>query len=122
MQTEQFLRKSFPVEAVQVTEENMQEVAAWCNGRIRTEDGKTYIKVFVHNPLKEEQTMAHPGDWVLYAGKGFKIYKDVAFRKTFDKKDEELAGNVFEGADSSAHLAGNSTSGPANPGGTHVLS
>jgi hypothetical protein len=91
-EVEQFLRRPYPVEAVLVTEENMAAVAKWCQGDIRnTTDGK-YIKVRVHRPLNERQTKAFPGDRILYAGTGYKVYTPNAFDKSFMKADapEEL--------------------------------
>lgn len=78
-------RKPFSVEAVQVTEENMKKIAEWCEGDIlETKDGDAkYIKVHVARPLNLRQTKAFVGDWVLFAGKGFKVYSDKAFGEAF---------------------------------------
>jgi hypothetical protein len=35
--TTKYVRKPFEVEAVQVTEENLEEVAQWCHGELQTE-------------------------------------------------------------------------------------
>lgn len=75
-------RKSFPVDAIQVTSENMTEVAEWCKGTINDEG--VYISVDVKNPLTTKQTQAFVGDWVLKAPKGFKVYTDRAFSKNFE--------------------------------------
>lgn len=89
LETTKYARKPFVVEGVRVTDENMEDVAAWCNGDIRTntEDGsnKRYIKVRVHRPLTDRQSMAFAGDWVLYAGTGYKVYTNKAFHKSFEK-------------------------------------
>ena len=88
--TAKFVRKPFYIDAVQVTEDNLQEVADWCQGDVRTgrisEDRGTgkYVKVRVHHALNERQTKAFVGDWVLYAGTGFKVYTPNAFAKSFD--------------------------------------
>lgn len=86
MKTHKFARKPFYVDAVRVSEENIQEVAKWCNGEVQSsaEEG-LYIKVRVHRPLTERQTMAFIGDWVLFAGSGFKVYTPKAFDKSFEK-------------------------------------
>lgn len=99
VQTEAFTRKPFPVDAVQVTEENLNAVAAWCDGEIRystktlaagegvTEKVKIpYVKVDVHHPLNERQTKAYVGDWVLKSDSGFKVYTERAFEKSFELK------------------------------------
>ena len=91
-------RKPFSVGAVQVTSENMAEVAKWCGGRVQNmvEDGvdsvagTKYIKVKVKRPLSARQTKAFIGDWVLQAGTGFKVYTDPAFQKSFDLLDEPM--------------------------------
>lgn len=93
IQTEKYVRKPIIVDAIQVTRENIFEVALWCNGEIHWRvhpDGKgnegipNHIQVRVHSPVSERQKQAHPGDWVLYSNSGYKIYMDRAFQKTFD--------------------------------------
>ena len=86
MKTTKFARKPFYVDAVRVSEENIDEVAVWCEGDKRVEAEKgVYIKVKVHRPLTDRQTQAFIGDWVLYAGTGFKVYTPKAFDKSFEK-------------------------------------
>lgn len=92
LKTTKYARKSFPVDAVQVDEENFEDVATWCQGEVRTETGPAheirYVHVRVHRPLNERQTKAYVGDWVLYAGTGYKVYTDKAFRNSFEKVDQ----------------------------------
>lgn len=87
--TEKYTRKPFEIEAIRVTEDNMEDVAQWCGGEIhKTEVGKRYIKVDVIRPLTEKQTKAFAGDWVLKneSGKnGFKVYQHKAFINCFQK-------------------------------------
>lgn len=87
--TKKFVRRTFYVDAVQVTLDNLEDVAKWCSGEVRvakkpesTLDEK-YVKVWVYRPLNERQTMAFVEDWVLYAGTGFKVYSPKAFEKNF---------------------------------------
>ena len=94
LKTQKYARRPFYVDAIQVTEENMEEVAEWCMGNIQvTEKGEgeeeRYIKVRVHRPNTERQTMAYPGDWILYAGTGFKVYTASAFSRCFVEPDED---------------------------------
>lgn len=92
--TNTFVRKPFEIEAVQVTEENMHDVAKWCGGKIKTRPGQTeessnekYILVPVHNPTNEEQKMASVGKWVLWSRTtAFKVYSKRAFASSFDPK------------------------------------
>lgn len=89
---ETFVRKPFEVEAVQVSLDNIETIAQWCEGTLH-DKGATprfpatrYIRVPVKRPQSHRQTLAYPGDWVLYNGKGFKVYTNEAFEKSFDKK------------------------------------
>lgn len=86
MKTLKYIRKPFVVEAVQLSEENFDDVLAWCDGS-REFDSKNqkHIRVRVRHPLNARQTRAYPGDWVLKAGEGFKIYNAPAFEKSFEE-------------------------------------
>lgn len=86
MKTHKFARKPFYVDAVRVSDANMEEVAQWCGGKIveHETDGK-FVSVQVHRPLTERQTQAFIGDWVLFAGSGYKVYTPKAFDKSFEK-------------------------------------
>lgn len=89
METETYTRKPLNVEAVRVSDENMQEVAEWCDGRIReANDEPKFIQVKVARPMNVKQTRAFVGDWVLKAGRGFKVYTDSAFNKYFVKAND----------------------------------
>jgi hypothetical protein len=87
--TEKFIRKPFTIDAVRVTEENLEEVAKWCGGDVTTETrGKKevrYIKVPVTNPLNERQTKAYVGDWVLHSKSSWKSYTNRAFDDSFEQ-------------------------------------
>lgn len=98
---EKFERKSFPVDAVRVTEENIQDVAQWCNGEIHHQADNTgtlnpYVKVKVRYPLNQRQTMAFLGDWILATDRGFKVYTDNALSQSFIKieDDQEEASDI----------------------------
>ncbi len=86
MKTLKYIRKPFVVEAVQLTEENFDEVLAWCDGsRDVDRQNQVHIRVRVRHPLNARQTRAYVGDWVLRAGEGFKIYNAPAFEKSFQE-------------------------------------
>lgn len=86
LETVKYVRKPFHIDAVRVTAKNIDQVAQWCNGDVRTsEENKRYIKVRVHRPANDRQTMGFVGDWVLYAGTGFKVYTHKAFLSSFEK-------------------------------------
>jgi hypothetical protein len=80
----QYVRKPFYVDAVQVTLDNMPQVAKWCEGKVIVET-PPYIKVRVKRPLAERQTRAFVGDWVLNSGNGYKVYTQSSFEKNFEE-------------------------------------
>ena len=74
------------VQAVQVTAENMQEVADWCEGNIfksEMSDQPNYIKVPVARPVSSRQSIAFVEDWVLRTNVGWKVYTAKSFVKNF---------------------------------------
>jgi hypothetical protein len=86
-----FERLPFPIKAVQVTEDNMIEVAKWCGGEIRHTQARSdrasapYIKVRVHTPMTDRQSKAFVGDWVSVRGQDFKVYTSSAFERNYGK-------------------------------------
>jgi hypothetical protein len=88
--TQKYIRKPLYVDAVRVTAQNFDEIVAWCQGEVLTEEvegtgtTKKFIKVRVHNPKNPRQTKAFIGDWLLYTERGYKVYTNKAFRGAFD--------------------------------------
>ena len=113
--TEFYNRKPFIVEAIQVTEENLQEIAAWCEGEVQStfrpqkdtdeKESVDFVKVKVVNRARNDrQTRAYPGDWLLLSEVGFKVYTDRAFKNAFEDmqgvvvhRDAETGHFVTEG-------------------------
>lgn len=99
-----FVRKPFSVEAVEVTAENILEVATWCAGEMRSSDGdrgraiQHYIKVNVKKPLNARQTMAYVGDYVVVATdqniRGFKVYTPRAFRSSYNEILKDISATI----------------------------
>jgi hypothetical protein len=97
LEVRKYVRRPFAVEAVEVTKDNLRDVARWCGGRVRTsgeEDpahkGEKYIHVLVKNPLNDRQTRAYVGDWVLSAKAGFKVYTPKAFTSAFEAEVDRM--------------------------------
>lgn len=94
---EVWTRKSFDVQAVRITEDNIREVALWSGGVVRRHVNnpgealrgvnKRYIQLEVnhYNKLREEK--AYIGDWILKTDEGFRHYRDKSFRLAFQPKD-----------------------------------
>lgn len=89
---EKYVRVPFPVEAVRVTEENMNKVRQWCDGRVEKMQGSEVrcIKVRVSgNITQRNPDQAYVGNWVVYIpGSGYKVYTHQAFKRTFKKPAE----------------------------------
>jgi len=93
------------VDAVLVTQSNMQEVADWCGGRIELIAAKnpvtkpiSFIRVNVIRASNNRQTQAFPGDWVLKSESGCKIYTHLAFLAVFlevNESNEEAWAQVL---------------------------
>lgn len=89
-----YSRHVFEVLGVQVTEENYDDVAAWCEGDVRTgaegtPDSGKYIRVPVRKPQNPRQAKAYAGDWILWNPQGgYKVYKESAFKRTFEPKTD----------------------------------
>jgi len=114
---EKFARKPFVVDAIQVTNENIHEVAKWCLGDVRESrlngnETAQYIKVRILRPLNERQTKAFVGDWILHGGTGFKVYTTKAFESTFEREPEDDYAKVYTNpADGDLKLFQESVSG-----------
>lgn len=89
VKTETYHRRSFDVEAVRVTAENMADVAKWCGGTVDIPIGaltttkERVIHVEVAKAIRPRQTQAHIGDWVLSYNDGFKVFSNSSFRRDF---------------------------------------
>lgn len=95
VETKRYIRKPLYVDAVRITTENFEEIAAWCDGKIQKGEvppgsgkEKTYIKVQVVKPMNVRQTMAFVGDWILLQNETYKIYTNKAFKLAFDLVEE----------------------------------
>lgn len=104
MKTSIYSRIPFDVEQVQVTAENIDEVAEWCGGKVRVAKATDkraearFIHVEVTRPMNDRQRKAFPGDHVLKSGGGFKVYTPKAFEECFAPK------LVYTDADADAQL------------------
>jgi hypothetical protein len=98
MQTETYRRKIIAVEAIQVTEETLYEIAKWCGGDVRTdyETKEKFIKISVLHPLKPEHSKAYAGNWILKSAAGYKIFNDKAFLSSWEKVDPEPKSDTPE--------------------------
>ena len=102
MKINKYKRKAFAVEGVQVTANSFDDAAAWCEGKVTSDDdGRLYVLVPVHKPQHEGQKKAYVGMWILKSPMGFKVYTERAFNNSFDEAEVgveagEPFGNVFD--------------------------
>lgn len=82
------MRSLLEFEAVQVTPENMAELAQWSRGEIKENGRGKFIAIHQPRTKNPRHGMGFVGDWVLRAGNGFKIYLDDAFMKSFINVDQ----------------------------------
>lgn len=93
-----YRRKTFDVEAIQVTHENMQGIAEWCGGRVTVywpdihrqsgdyRSGQTCVEIVIGSVNGREQLgRAYPGDWVtrLVDTANFRVYREKSFNEAF---------------------------------------
>lgn len=72
MELQEYVRKPFPVKAVEITFQNAYEVAEWCRGRVE---------------LKSTRLLGG-------AGKGVMDLPTVVFKGTGDNRDKEFTGGL----------------------------
>jgi hypothetical protein len=83
--------KPVDVYYMQVTAENVHEVANWCRGRVYAnhlmgQDPLPHIKLDLPRANRADtELLAYVGNYVVLFGMGFKVYTETAFEKTFDR-------------------------------------
>ena len=82
-----FVRKPFVVEAIEITTENIAEIAVWV-GELRERDGKPYI--FVNRNLVPGIDRVVPGYFMTRLGDNIRCYNRRVFFAQFTPITEEL--------------------------------
>lgn len=82
-----FVRKPFTVEAVEVTLENMEELAPLIGAVAETDDGKKFI--LVNKRLVPNVYRVWPGFWVTKMGDNIHCYSKKVFNKQFAAADQD---------------------------------
>jgi hypothetical protein len=102
MNATRFMRRPLFCIGYQVTVENMDEVAEWCDGIITTDErGQDYIRVPVMRATSVRQTQAYIGLWVTMTihleQKSFKVYQPKWLEQDwFDVTDTIKVYNGFD--------------------------
>jgi hypothetical protein len=83
-----FVRKPFVVEAVEVTVENIGEVAKYVGDLREEEDGTKYI--LVDHRLVPNVMRVYPGFYMTKMGKKVRCYSRKIFREQFVEEDDNI--------------------------------
>lgn len=95
----EYSRKSFKVQAVQITKENILEIARMARGEYRTtveikgwNRNKPQDHIFLPRNVRTSgnQAMAFVGDWFLMVGASYRFYSEKAFKGIFQPKPETM--------------------------------
>lgn len=104
-----YRRKTFTVQAIQVTADNMKGLAEWCGGNVivyfpdisrQSGDyraGQTCVEVVIGRVNgREQKARAYPGDWItkLHDVDDFRVYRDKTFLQAFEEVRSEIEKRV----------------------------
>lgn len=120
METRQYTRKPFPVNAVQVTLQNIEQVAEWCRGTVElvstrmlgTSTDLPVIKIQGQGDNRGKLFTASLGCFVVEQKGSFRVYKPAQFEASFDTVPEEGLGSDTPLAWEDQPLNTNDTSKP----------
>jgi hypothetical protein len=116
MELQEATRKSFPVKVVQVTLQNIEEVAEWCKGTIEyvptkmmgTTTPLPVVKIEGVGTERGKMFLATLGCWVVEFKGSFRSFKPAQFDSSFNilpPKEEEPKGDVVDQLMTSAREA-----------------
>jgi hypothetical protein len=88
MEFNQFVRKPFVVEAIEVTEENIEEIAKYVGELRERDDGTPFI--YVDRRLVPNIFRVYPGFWMTRMGDNIRCYS----RKVFLEQFTEMTPNI----------------------------
>lgn len=90
---EDYVRRSFRIRAVLITEENIDEVAEMMNSQVF--ERKTAIGTWKYFEIiksaENSKTPVYVGDWLTWMGGKFKRYTNKLFKYTFEKPKDDHA-------------------------------
>lgn len=100
-----YRRKTFTVQAIQVTADNMKGLAEWCGGEVivywpdisrQSGDyraGQTCVEVVIGSVNgRVQKARAYPGDWItkLQNTENFRVYQNKTFLEAFEEVRSEI--------------------------------
>lgn len=102
MEFKTFIRKPFQVQAVQITSENMEEVAIMIGGRIKVDESTDIPFIQLNRQIIPNVGKAYIGWWVTQLGENFRCYATKVFHEQFDEvtTDQPLTnGQIINNSD-----------------------
>lgn len=88
MELAEFVRKPFTVEAVEVTVDNIEEIAELVGTLRHKDNGTPYIQV--NRRLVPNIVRVFPGFWMTKLGENIRCYSKHAFEEQFILSSEEI--------------------------------
>jgi hypothetical protein len=80
---QEYVTKPVLVEAWQLTEDNLPQVAKWCRGRVKGES-ITFAKIRDKSKVlggQDNNHYAHIGDYIVRRAKGFELQRSATFEQ-----------------------------------------
>jgi hypothetical protein len=93
MQFDRFIRKPFSVEAVQISYDNIEQIAGVL-GELKEKDGEKWIAI--DRRLVPNIRKAYVGWWVTKMDENYRAYSPKVFEKDFMNYTEEWAAYLSE--------------------------
>lgn len=134
MKATRFMRIPFIVTGYEVTDENMDIIADWCEGHvIRRNTDRPFVRVPVNRPTNPHQTKAFAGTWVIASlqrgQNSFKVYTTAWLSRHFMEVPAGIEEDVPDEAETTSpvvetdicchhnHIGGNVRSLPVQKNG-----
>jgi hypothetical protein len=104
----EYERRTFTVTAVEVTYKNIEQLAAWCKGKLDVESSRVLggagevdlpvIKLAGQGEDKGKELLARLGYFIVQSKNRFRVYKAPQFHAAFQKKLEleQVAGQKYD--------------------------
>lgn len=89
-----FIRKPFEVEAVEITDDNIEELATLIGEVKRTDGGNAFIQV--DRRLVPNLFRVYPGFWMTKIGDQVRCYSSRVFKEQFVKANDPVDAAVNE--------------------------
>ena len=88
MELQQFIRKPFKIQAVMITEDNIEEVAGLI-GELKSENGEPYI--LLNRRIVPNIKRAFVGYYLTLLGDNYRVYAPKVFQKEFIEHSDVIA-------------------------------